>query len=488
MRKVKLFLLFALAAMYAGASTFSVVPYYSYPELWADVNGDGVMEVLVSKNFTAADSSSIPQEVFTYTNNGSKCFAMTYEDAEKQSLIQYIRHELAVDNNLISRDGNYYVKLSYIFFGEDPEEMYGEKWKQELASQFKIETIIDINGAKYALVTPENMNILYGGTSGTSDLYFVFIDGKLCVDVTSRYRSLPEMVYFGYYFCNVSGDIVATVRESVQKRDSYNYPEWWEKLSIYTTDTDNDGIPEVFVSDNSANKMELMKLSGNKFVPVAEYPAAQYFYMYDIKLPLLPTDINIDGRTDYYYYGQDGMRYILMQLADNTFNLTPMSITTDEELIGKQEIGVKSNYGNKFIKPTINMTGFSGGDYVPTKFADNISISVDVNLDGYPDLIDTENGSAYLSLGDGRTYYPANFGGKMEVVDLNGDGISDFVVFDSESGQVFTRMSSTEGYVEKNLLKNSGLSKMYVCDFNGDNNADILLSIDYLGTYSYLIF
>lgn len=60
--------------------------------------------------------------------------------------------------------------------------------------------------------------------------------------------------------------------------------------------------------------------------------------------------------------------------------------------------------------------------------------AVDVNMDGYPDLIDPD-GNSFLSLPDGR-YYSAGIAGSVTAADINGDGVKDMVVFDGGTGDV----------------------------------------------------
>lgn len=202
-------------------------------------------------------------------------------------------------------------------------------------------------------------------------------------------------------------------------------------------------------------------------------------------------DLNRDGRPDIFGWDSEGevtttytaISYI--QLADGTFMRKPLTIVTDPAEISDAAFRASGN--GSFSIHSINMSGFSGTG--EGAISDPSMKAIDINLDGYPDLID-EGGHSFLSLPDGR-YYPAVFAGKVETADLNGDGIQDLVIFDSPNSQVVLQLSRDGGFEMTQLIENGNISAMYCRDLDGDGLTDILLEMDTPernGQYAYLAF
>lgn len=485
------------------AETVDYDLYYSTDRAqWADVNGDGVKESLVRMEFTTSDKPAIPEGAVLVdrpaTVSGSDDYQLCYlhYSLGTQYVSDDVRAGIHVEN------GKFYCALpEWMFEGMPEEDMinickdeYGSEPVTFAGSDKKFVEITDANGDKVPL---------NGGASGAGSSYcdLVWYDGALYVNVTSKFTApsaATERRFNGVYFADLKGNRIATVFEVEMINGGYygwTYPEGydsyaWVRRNFFITDTDGDGIPEILTDDNSTSDttpiLLLKKGSDNVYRTVQTFSARKYN-----STALVETDINLDGRPDYYFRGADEKHRVLLQRPDHTFSDIELAVTTDENMIGDSGFATSATYTHKFSKPSGRacLTGMSGGERgVTVSEYDNISISVDVNLDGYPDLIDTKKGGAFLSVGDGSTYYPADLGGKVEVCDLNGDDILDLLVFDSATGQLSLRLSSPEGYSEKNLVKNSSLSDMFVRDFDKDGDLDVLLTINYTGNYSFLIF
>ncbi len=206
-----------------------------------------------------------------------------------------------------------------------------------------------------------------------------------------------------------------------------------------------------------------------------------------------PIDINRDGRTDLFYYGREdtgGMTYrpyILFQTETGDFIKKYMPVVTDAaELSGTE---YKSGGSGMF---SVNNTILSGA-WLPEKgvsyASENSRMEVtDLNADSWPDLF-SSRGTAFLSLPDGR-YYTASMGTSIKACEINGDGITDYVLFDSETGDVSLRRSSASGYTTEQLANNFNLTDVHICDLDNDGTEDILLTIDKTRqtTYAFLIF
>ena len=159
-------------------------------------------------------------------------------------------------------------------------------------------------------------------------------------------------------------------------------------------------------------------------------------------------DANSDGRQDFYMevvdetywtgsnYDDSYKHFLYYQQPDGSFVRQELTILDDPTEVENALFG---QYGaNATVTQPINFTGVAlaksaGRNSVPAGrvmrktrsaelFYGNTSpVAVDVNMDGYPDLLNLDNGDALLSVGDGRYYY-GSFEGQTTVKDLNGDG------------------------------------------------------------------
>ena len=204
------------------------------------------------------------------------------------------------------------------------------------------------------------------------------------------------------------------------------------------------------------------------------------------------TDFNRDGRKDVFLFHREewGKAYepfTLLQLADGTFTVQPLNVVTDPEEIAQAQF---SDGGNgSFTNNSVNMSGMAGGEH-GVSFAEAARMeAVDINMDGYPDLIDP-NGNTFLSLPDGR-YYSASIAGSVTVADVNGDGVKDIVVFDENTGDVTLNLSrGAAGFEPTVLFSNKNVTRVICRDLDGDRLSDILLLADTPSSqqYAYLVF
>lgn len=270
-------------------------------------------------------------------------------------------------------------------------------------------------------------------------------------------------------------------------------------------DVDRSGEPEVIAMDYDYDNpsLTLHSLSGETLAGI--YPPDQFYGQKYTQL----FDADGDGRMDIYVNYRESVHSIFYQQPDGTFMERRIETVTDPEEISE---AMFAQYGaNPVIQPPINFSGAALAKAprpphmnAPAAdaenkvqraaaapiFAEDAVTSLDINMDGLPDLLNLYNGNALLSLGDNRYYY-GDFGGAVTAKDVSGDGIPDYIVYDEENKEV--RLLIYEGndsFKEQTLMQNFNITGIYCYDFDSDGDVDILLPFDYTSSsgYAFLVF
>lgn len=183
-------------------------------------------------------------------------------------------------------------------------------------------------------------------------------------------------------------------------------------------------------------------------------------------------DVNLDGLEDLLYWdNSDGTYrpYFKLQKKDGTFSTQPVPVVTDPEELKSAQYAMAGN--GAFTIRTNGMTAFASPN--SGYYSKDPMTVVDLNLDGYPDFID-EKGYSLISLGNGK-YYSAAFSGRVKVADVNGDGLTDLIVYNN--GELKLKLNTGAGFTEKSLLNNNAVDGIHVLDCNGDGLLDILVTV-----------
>lgn len=199
-------------------------------------------------------------------------------------------------------------------------------------------------------------------------------------------------------------------------------------------------------------------------------------------------DINLDGRMDVLYWKNEAINkgyvyvpYVKMLCADGTFVDQPLEVVTDmDELQGAMD--ATGGNGTFSVSNNSSFSGFCSGKGV--SFPVGPMNVVDLNQDGYPDFID-EKGFSYLSLGDGRYYLASIAAKKLRFGDVNGDGLTDLLVYDGN--ELKLKLNTGQGFRDVALLSNGNLRDVYMLDCDGDGLLDILAAVT-TGDASFLAF
>ena len=183
-------------------------------------------------------------------------------------------------------------------------------------------------------------------------------------------------------------------------------------------------------------------------------------------------DVNLDGLEDLLYWdNSDGTYrpYFKIQKRDGTFTTQPVPVVTDPEELKSAQYAMAGN--GAFTIRTNGMTAFASPN--SGYYSKDPMTVVDLNLDGYPDFID-ENGNSLISLGNGK-YYSAAFSGRVKVADVNGDGLTDLIVY--TNGELKLKLNTGTDFKEKSLLNNNAVDGIHVLDCNADGLLDILVTV-----------
>ena len=497
-------LLLLLAAGFGAAGGYAQkqteVTHYKYDiNMYADINGDGTMEQLEKIGRTIYDypEGSLPGPVVGYGEGTYYLEAEPVEDylrvADGAWYFRFRMIKMAIfnENDMLPYEEGMetwedFKGTTFVYDGDgasmsvpypegrepDIKEDFNEDYMQGQYHWFRITSQEDVNAW---------LNINYGGYENRTYTYY---NDKLWKIFAGQAPSHNEA---RIAWVDFNGTVKMYI-DGTEEMDLFTTGAYYKCMSA---DYNADGIADVMLRSGSYEDGDLViAMSG---------PDGYTLKNTGLKANLIfncVVDLNRDGRPDLYGWETQSTGGTIsyhhpttyIQTADGKFVRKRLSVVTDEAEI--DDATFSSGNNGTFSTSYINMSGMSGGKGMDasTGMTSEVMNTADINGDGYPVLIQGQ-GQSFLSLPDGR-YYSAVFNGNVTTSDLNGDGISDMIIFDSKNKQVVLHLSNGAGFDMQQLIENGNISAMFCRDLDGDGLIDILLTINTPRNenYAYLAF
>ena len=238
-------------------------------------------------------------------------------------------------------------------------------------------------------------------------------------------------------------------------------------------DSDNSGVPTVFINNKSAFKYD---------------PETDGFNKAEVPEGYLLLDADNNGLTDILTADDNADLFINYRQNDGGYLKTKLRLTTNREDVYNATYELSGNWGDAI--PSLSDGWMIWGSSSPSSYT-NITLAADLNKDGIPDLIDNNIGGILYNIG-GNDYYTSPEKGEIHQCDLDGDGVLDYVLFDDDESKVYLMMYQKDGsYSQQLLIENSSVSNVWCKDFDHDGDIDVALTVDNEGgnnTYSFIAF
>ncbi len=190
-------------------------------------------------------------------------------------------------------------------------------------------------------------------------------------------------------------------------------------------------------------------------------------------------DYNNDGMTDFLSYGQNfGTVYSLNYKGE--YVAEKLRLMTPEQYAGER---LHLNLSTSFSLSS----SWSDMYIYPTKY-ENISTTtltaIDLNGDDLPDFYSEKRGDMFQSTQEG-VLIGSSMGGVTKVRDFNGDGLMDYVYYDNATFANTVNLTNKDGSVTSTKLLERVCSggRIWCYDFDGDNDVDIMIPVDYIQEY-----
>ena len=280
---------------------------------------------------------------------------------------------------------------------------------------------------------------------------------------------------------------LTTVKSEWYDVDSDGILDFQSNRDIYVFNSTLNGVSKVtsilgkglWINANNDNLIDLYGVmdDGRKtgFVNLSniDYSTIELFSGRNISPA--PVDYNNDGRTD-FIINEENRKVDVITLVNGEYVKSQFSMLTPEDYAGiKKDLNLYHGTGLSFDNVV---------SYIPPKISTAIK-SIDINNDGFVDLVEPQEGAFYQNLGDGR-YVKNGLGGICTFRDFNGDELMDVLIWDAANKKLTLHYSNPDmTWTEKKIF--SGLhcnDNIFCFDFDKDGDVDILIPFDQYYQYN----
>lgn len=333
-------------------------------------------------------------------------------------------------------------------------------------------------------------------------------DGKMEWMYSGKENSLSISNYY-LYRTFPEGVIKDTILYDIKPSSA----PWYYSGGFYATNINNDTLSGfMFLPNNNkfSQYYTATDTGGYERVPLD----LAYSTSSDHSFPL---DADMNGLTDFYSY-ENGNHYFHLHQRDGSYLKTALQILTDTAAISDAVYEIwenNDNYNSAGSNIWTSIPSLADGMFVKTpkrnsatetqtlkyktilsrnaatnKKFQNIDTAIDIDRNGLIDLMSSSTGAVLYNLGNNR-FVMGEFPGQVIAKDVNGDGVLDYVIYDTSTKTVYLQIYEGDGQVKtQTLMQNFNITNVWCYDFDNDGDIDILLPFDYTTSagYAYLVF
>ena len=274
-----------------------------------------------------------------------------------------------------------------------------------------------------------------------------------------------------------------------------------DNMTILTKDITNDFHPEQMLGTAGSWPIFIEDVNHDGHPDVSHWyfnsllSSGANYELADGALFLPNFDANSDGRIDYMLPSSNDIMY---QMADGSFRKEHMQIYSYDEFMAQFD---ETEWISTYSENVSTYSSGSSGLVANTGWSSGMNLSgaclartprrqdvhkapsigytvsavtraLDLNADGFIDLVDEKNGFLYQNMGNSK-WIQFNIGRIVQPADLNNDGFTDYIF---PGTQLYVMIYQGNGQFDyRNIYSNAAVDDLLYCyDFDHDGDIDIL--------------